>query len=236
MKLILGLIWTIILRYQIQIEEGKSARSDLLKWVQQQIPEYGIKNFTTDWNDGRAIVALTNSLEPGVYPNHLDLNPNNALDNAKLGTDLAEKHFEIPKVLAPEDMVNPDVDELSVMTYISYFRDYLNNAAKRKQAELLEKTPVASKCKVYGPGIEKAEVLIPTEFTIEAINTFGRRVPKGGDPFEVKISYPDSGKEVPFTQHDSQDGLYKVEYTPTEPGKLQVPPSNEKKKKKCCGD
>jgi filamin len=55
LKLVLGLIWTIILRYQIHIEEGKSARSDLLKWVRQQIPEYDIQNFTKDWNDGRAM-------------------------------------------------------------------------------------------------------------------------------------------------------------------------------------
>ncbi len=39
------------------------------------------------------------------------------------------------------------------------FRDYLNNIAKKKNAELLEKTPVASKCKVFGPGVEKAELL-----------------------------------------------------------------------------
>jgi filamin len=145
LKLILGLIWTIILRYQIQIEEGKSARSDLLKWVRQQIPEYNINNFGKDWNDGKAIVALSNSLEPGIYPNHMQLDANDSLENAKLGTDLAEKHFEIPKVLAPEDMVNSEVDELSVMTYISYFRDYLNHSAKRKEAEILERTPVASK-------------------------------------------------------------------------------------------
>lgn len=45
LKLILGLIWTIILRYQIQRgeDDGGSARSELLKWVRSKIPEYDIK-------------------------------------------------------------------------------------------------------------------------------------------------------------------------------------------------
>lgn len=34
--------------------------------------------------------------------------------------------MKIPAILQPEDLVDPDVDELSVMTYISYFRDYVS--------------------------------------------------------------------------------------------------------------
>jgi hypothetical protein len=33
LKLILGLIWIIILRFQIQVQEGNSARQELLEWV-----------------------------------------------------------------------------------------------------------------------------------------------------------------------------------------------------------
>lgn len=53
LKLILGLIWTfvffpllrwshlrsIILRYQIQVSEGNSAKQELLEWVRSKIPE-----------------------------------------------------------------------------------------------------------------------------------------------------------------------------------------------------
>ena len=41
--------------------------------------------------------ALANSLKPGILPNHRELDPNNALANAQLGTDVAEKELEIPK-------------------------------------------------------------------------------------------------------------------------------------------
>lgn len=47
--------------------------------------------------------------------------------NARAGTEAAEKDLGIPPILQPEDLVSPDVDELSVMTYISYFRDYVCN-------------------------------------------------------------------------------------------------------------
>lgn len=46
-KLILGLIWTLILRYQIKVSTGDdSAKNALLEWVRSKIPEYDIKNFT----------------------------------------------------------------------------------------------------------------------------------------------------------------------------------------------
>ena len=34
---------------------------------------------------------------------------------------LAKKHFDIPMILTPENMASPDLDELSGMTYLSYF-------------------------------------------------------------------------------------------------------------------
>ena len=70
LKLILGLIWTLILRFQINRGDGGggSAKNALLEWVRSQIPEYDIKNFTSDWQDGKAIYALANAVEPGVLP------------------------------------------------------------------------------------------------------------------------------------------------------------------------
>ena len=45
--------------------EGPTPKQRLLIWVQNKVPELPIKNFTTDWNDGKAIGALVDAVGPG---------------------------------------------------------------------------------------------------------------------------------------------------------------------------
>lgn len=115
LKLILGLIWTIILRYQIQRgeDDGGSARSELLKWVRSKIPEYDIKNFDRDWRSGKAICALAEAVEPGQMRLPQEFT-NDPLRDATLGMSNAEKNMGIPMVLYPEDMVG-DADGKQAM-------------------------------------------------------------------------------------------------------------------------
>ncbi len=93
----------------------------MLAWINSIIPKYEIKNFTTDWNSGRPLLGVIDYIRPGACPNHFALNPNNGLENCKLAIDLADSLLEIPRLIDPEDMSNPNLDELSMMTYISYF-------------------------------------------------------------------------------------------------------------------
>ena len=62
----------------------------------------------------------------GSCPNHFALDSKRGLQNCILGMDLAEQQLEIPKILSPADLNNRDVDDLSVMTYLSYFCDPAN--------------------------------------------------------------------------------------------------------------
>ena len=80
-----------------------------------------IKNFTTDWNNGINLSALLDYCQPGLMPNWRNLNPNNGPENCKKAMEVAEKHFRIPMILEPEYLTNPNLDELSGMTYLSYF-------------------------------------------------------------------------------------------------------------------
>lgn len=43
------------------------------------------------------------------------------LNNCKSAMELAKREFDIPLVVRPEDLSSPDLDELSGMTYLSYF-------------------------------------------------------------------------------------------------------------------
>lgn len=47
LRITLGLIWTLILRYQVNRggSGDENAKSELLKWVQSKIPEYNVTGF-----------------------------------------------------------------------------------------------------------------------------------------------------------------------------------------------
>ncbi|XP_021372143.1 filamin-A-like isoform X2 [Mizuhopecten yessoensis] len=122
LKLILGLIWHLILRYQI----GKTkfpAKKLMLAWLRAVIPECGITNFTSCWNDGVALHALVNYCDPRIEEatNWRYLSHSDSLNNCSNAMNLAKQHFDIPLVVRPEDLSSPDLDELSGMTYLSYF-------------------------------------------------------------------------------------------------------------------
>ena len=136
--LILGLMWKIILRFQISKLPGAggTAKDDLIEWVRRKIPECDVRDFTLSWRDGRAVVHLVEAPRPGSFPDSLSkLIGRPSLENATKGIDKAEREMGIPKLLDAADMVAA-VDELSMMTYISYFRDYAANEGKRRACEL----------------------------------------------------------------------------------------------------
>uniref|UniRef100_A0A915DJ25 Calponin-homology (CH) domain-containing protein n=1 Tax=Ditylenchus dipsaci TaxID=166011 RepID=A0A915DJ25_9BILA len=125
-KMTLGLIWTIILRFAIQdINVGElSARDGLLLWCQRKTAPYSnvkISNFSTSWKDGLAFCALIHRHRPELI-NYHQLNNNNPIKNLNLAFDVAEKYLDIPKMLDAEVMVNTLVpDEKTIMTYISSY-------------------------------------------------------------------------------------------------------------------
>ena len=122
LKLILGLIWTLIRTYQIRSSGREvSTKSAMLAWTGTLLPDYNIRNFTTDWNSGMALCALVEHIKPGSCPQFSTLSAQNGLANCELGIRLAEEHFGIPRILDAAALNDPNVDELSVMTYISYF-------------------------------------------------------------------------------------------------------------------
>lgn len=203
-RIILGLLWTLILRYEIKRGslnnvDDTGAADDLLRWVQSKIPEYNIKNWTSDWNDGRAVCALVDAVRPGHFPDHKSLTPADALNNATRGIDAAEK-IGVDKLIYPQEMIHPKVDKLAMMTYIAQFRNLPDIAAN------------ASRCRAYGPGLVEGVSNHDAPFTVE--------VPADvhGD-LQVKVVGPHSEAKVNIEQ---KDGIYKVSYHPTEAGTYYV--------------
>nr|AAH89579.1 Actinin alpha 2 [Mus musculus] len=125
-KMTLGMIWTIILRFAIQdisVEET-SAKEGLLLWCQRKTAPYrnvNIQNFHTSWKDGLGLCARIHRHRPDLI-DYSKLNKDDPIGNINLAMEIAEKHLDIPKMLDAEDIVNtPKPDERAIMTYVSCF-------------------------------------------------------------------------------------------------------------------
>jgi filamin len=57
----------------------------------------------------------------GLFPHWRSLDPSQAVKNCENAMNLAQSQFGVPKVLEPEYLASPWLDELSGMTYLSYF-------------------------------------------------------------------------------------------------------------------
>ncbi|TGZ70583.1 hypothetical protein CRM22_003120 [Opisthorchis felineus] len=138
-KMTLGMIWTIILRFaiqDIQIEDS-SAKEGLLLWCQRQTAPYKnvkVDNFHTSFKDGLAFCAIIHRNRPDLI-NYDKLSSSNALHNLNYAFDVAEHHLDIPRMLDPADMVNSiKPDERSVMAYVSMYYHKFAGASKATMA------------------------------------------------------------------------------------------------------
>ncbi|KAK7180794.1 hypothetical protein DPSP01_002690 [Paraphaeosphaeria sporulosa] len=125
-KIILGLIWTLILRFTISDinEEGLSAKEGLLLWCQRKTACYDeveVRDFSTSWNDGLAFCALLDIHRPDLI-DYDSLDKSDHRGNMQLAFDIASKEIGIPDLLDVEDVCDvAKPDERSLMTYIAYW-------------------------------------------------------------------------------------------------------------------
>jgi Ca2+-binding EF-hand superfamily protein len=128
--LILGMIWTLILRFTMADinEEGLSAKEGLLLWCQRKTAPYKeveVVDFSTSWSDGLALCALIHRHRPELLDyDSLDKKDRHA--NTRRAFQVAEQHLGIPQLLEVEDLCDSkQPDERSVMTYVaSYFHAF----------------------------------------------------------------------------------------------------------------
>uniref|UniRef100_A0A667X523 Spectrin beta chain n=1 Tax=Myripristis murdjan TaxID=586833 RepID=A0A667X523_9TELE len=135
-RLTLGLIWTIILRFQIQDisvetednKEKKSAKDALLLWCQMKTagyPNVNVHNFTTSWRDGLAFNAIVHKHRPDLIEFD-NLKRSNAHYNLQNAFNVAEKELGLTKLLDPEDVNVDQPDEKSIITYVATYYHYFS--------------------------------------------------------------------------------------------------------------
>ncbi|XP_061220313.1 plectin-like [Neopsephotus bourkii] len=130
-KLTLGLIWTIILHFQIsdiQVtgqSEDMTAKEKLLLWSQRMVEGYqGLRceNFTASWRDGRLFNAIIHRHKPMLIDMSRVHRQSN-LENLEQAFTVAERELGVTRLLDPEDVDVPQPDEKSIITYVSSLYD-----------------------------------------------------------------------------------------------------------------
>ncbi|XP_070848283.1 filamin-C-like isoform X7 [Chaetodon trifascialis] len=224
LKLILGLIWTLILHYSISMpmwededdEDAKklTPKQRLLGWIQNKVPQLPITNFHRDWRDGKALGALVDNCAPGLCPDWETWDPSQPVENAREAMQQADDWLGVPQVIAPEEIVDPNVDEHSVMTYLSQFP----KSKLKPGAPLRAKTLHPKRAKAYGPGIEPRGnvVLKPAEFLVETVEAGLGEVlvyvedPEGHTEEARVIPNNDKSRSYSVVYLPKVEGLHKV--------------------------
>lgn len=124
---------------------------------------------------------------------------------------LAEKYLTCPQLITPEDLVNPKVDDLSVMTYLSNFP---NCKIKDDCPIKIFSRSNPNRVRVYN--IKDTVSFAPTTFTVETFSA-------GDGKLEVKI-LDAQNKEVPVKSvfNEDRSKTYTCTYTPKTEGQHKV--------------
>lgn len=120
-------------------------------------------------------------------------------------------------MLGPEDMTNPHVDELSMMTYLSQFPEASLKEGAPLNSKDVVKTDI-SKVNVSGPGItgDGAQTGEPAPIIVDCTDS-------GVAPVTAKVTTPSGDvKEIEFKPKNKSSTVFEGSYVPKEPGHYGV--------------
>ena len=69
-----------------------------MNFIQSRIPGLPVNNFTNNWNDGKAVGALVDSVAPGLCPDWNQWQPKDSLKNTTEAMTLADDWLGVPQV------------------------------------------------------------------------------------------------------------------------------------------
>ncbi|KAM3857230.1 dystrophin [Diretmus argenteus] len=154
-KLTLGLIWSIILHWQVKdvmkdvmagLQQTNSEKI-LLSWVRQntrQYPQVNVVNFSSSWNDGLAFNALIHSHRPELFDWSLVEKKTSPIDRLEHAFSKAEQHLGIERLLDPEDVAVPHPDKKSVIMYVTSLFQVLPQSISMEAIQEVETLPRAT--------------------------------------------------------------------------------------------
>ncbi|XP_072552167.1 utrophin [Salminus brasiliensis] len=150
-KLTLGLIWSIILHWQVKdimkdvmssLQQTNSEKT-LLSWVRHCTRNHdcvNVLNFTTSWADGLAFNAILHHFRPQAFSweQILALSPVERLEHA---FTFAKNELSIEKLLDPEDVAVQLPDKKSILMYVTSLFAVLPNDVTMDDIREVETLP-----------------------------------------------------------------------------------------------
>ncbi|XP_061591162.1 F-actin-monooxygenase mical1 isoform X2 [Cololabis saira] len=116
--------------------DSPSGFEDLLKWCQNNTTGYknaSVKDFTQSWRSGLALCALIHRFRPHLI-DFSSLDESSSVPNNQLAFSLLQKELGVSPVMSPSDLANSgQVDQLSVVLYLTQIRDALTSPAKQHE-------------------------------------------------------------------------------------------------------
>ncbi|XP_048061846.1 dystonin isoform X4 [Megalobrama amblycephala] len=227
-KLTLGLIWTIILHFQISDihvtgeSEDMTAKERLLLWSQQMTEGYvGVRcdNFTTSWRDGRLFNAIIHKYRPDLV-DMSRVSTQSSRSNLEQAFGVAEQ-LGVARLLDPEDVDVSSPDEKSVITYVSTLYDVFPKVPEGMEG--ISANDVDIKWVEYQNMVMYLSQWIKHNVTVMSDRNFP------SNPVELKALYTQyqqfKENEIPLKENEKAKikHLYKMLEVWMEFGRIQLP-------------
>jgi cortexillin 1/2 len=141
LKMILGFLWSLFKKYRIATikHQDKSSEEGLILWCKQTTEGYkdvNIEGYKTSFRDGMAFLALVDKFVDSKDILDFDkFQKDKPTENLSTAFEVAEKAMGIPRLLEAQDVADGNVDERSLVLYISL---YFHAFVAKQQQKLLE--------------------------------------------------------------------------------------------------
>ncbi|XP_006830820.1 PREDICTED: plectin isoform X3 [Chrysochloris asiatica] len=229
-KLTLGLIWTIILHFQIsdiQVSgqsEDMTAKEKLLLWSQRMVEGYqGLRcdNFTSSWRDGRLFNAIIHRHKPMLVDMNKVYRQTN-LENLDQAFSVAERDLGVTRLLDPEDVDVTHPDEKSIITYVSSLYDAMPRVPDAQDGVK------ANELQLRWQEYRELVVLLLQWIRHHTIAFEERKFPSSFEEIEILwcqfLKFKETELRAKEADKNRSKGIYQCLESAVQAGQLKVPP------------
>jgi len=231
-RLILGLVWTIILRFQIAVgstSDAQGAKQELFEWVEsvseaaeqnqpqteensRQPSRKKDKKEKSSLPDAAQLVTLVNALLDQVDPHAKRKLTGILRDDVQNALLQAEAILGIAKIIDVDDVIGTNADEKFIMTYLSSLKQAQTNIAQNGLAHLVtpDEGEISAKFGEHmRPLTEELTSQQPYVFKLDTVNV------QNPQNINVKFSNSETGVpvQIPVTIEPGEGGAFYVHFT-----------------------